>query len=259
MAINTRTSDNYQGQIVKVKPSPNPIVSIDPSPNIIYNQYVGFVFASLAAANAATYSQSGNVITVTSTAHNIATTINNGKNIYLSGATITTGANIDAGFYSNLQVIDANTFTCVSPISQSGSGTLTTLTSATTVPVSFLIPARSIAENGFIDVSHVSICNASAGTKRMSFLYGNFSFKNPAPASTTLMVQETHRLQNLNSLQKQIALPAGSVGNSGPITVAPIYGTVDSSIDQLITIQITLNTASDYITLEHITISTFYG
>ena len=230
------------------------------SPIVIYNQYIGAVIPSLVAANAATYSQTGTLITVTSTAHNIPVTIHNGKTVYIGGATVTTGSAITAGLYSNLQVIDANTFTCVSPISQSASGTLTTQTSAVTIPgFSVTIPGGLMGPNGFFDVQHMSYCNASAGTKRMSFLYFTFSFDNPAPGSTAVAVQDIKRVQNLNSTNKQIAFATGSSGLSGPVTTLPVLGAINSDIDQQITAQLTLNTASDYMTLEHVTISVYYS
>ena len=230
------------------------------SPTVVFNQYFGIVLPSLAAANAATYSQTGNLITVTSTAHDIPATVHNGKRVYIGGATVTTGAAISAGLYDSFQMIDANTFTCVNPVSQSASGTLATQTSTFTIPgVSYTIPGGSLSENGYFDTYHMSWCNASAGTKRMSFLYGTFSYKNPAPGSTAVAIEENHRLWNNNALNKQIAFAAGSPGNSGPVTTVPVTGTQDSTTDKAITVQLTLNTASDYITLERLMITLFYG
>jgi hypothetical protein len=230
------------------------------APTIVFNQYFGIVLPSLAAANAATYSQTGNLITVTSTAHNIPATVHNGKRVYIGGATVTTGAAIAAGLYDDFQMVDANTFTCVSAVSQTASGTLTTQTSTFTIPtVSYTLPGGSLSENGYFDTYHMSWCNASAGTKRMSFLYGTFSYKNPAPGATAVAIEETHRVRNNNSLTKQIAFATGSPGNAGPVTTVPVTGTQDSTVDKNITVQLTLNTASDYITLEHMTVTLFYG
>ena len=226
------------------------------SPITLYNSYVGLILPSLVAASAATYSQTGTTVTVTSTAHNIPATTNNGKSVYVASATNSGGVAIAAGAYANFQYVDANTFTFTNPTSQSSTGTLVTQTSAVVLPgVSISIPGGLLGSNGWVDAYHMSMCNASAGTKRMSFLYSTFSFKNPSPSSTSLAVSEIHRFQNQNTTNKQIAHAPGSVGLSGPGSVTPSFGAIDSTANQNITVSTTLNTASDYITLEHLVIT----
>lgn len=222
----------------------------------LYNTYLGIIFPSLAAANAATYSQSGATVTVNCAGHNIPATVHNGKSVYLTPGAPSTGAQLPTGLYTNFTYVDANTFTCTASASQTGTGPLNTQTSAITVTgFSVTVLGGLLGLNGFVDVYNFSMCNASAGTKRISFLYDTFSFKNPSPTSTTLAVQETHRFQNVNNVAKQIAHAVGSVGQSGPGTVTPVTSTINSNVDKNITAQVTLNTALDFITLEHVSIA----
>lgn len=225
------------------------------TPITLYNAYHGVIIPSCAAANAASYVQASTVLTVTCAGHNIPATVHNGKSIYLTPGTPATGAQLAAGLYTNFQYVDANTFTCVSTVSQSGTGAINTQTSAITVP-GFTVPVKGnlLGLNGYLDVAHLSLCNATAGTKRVSFLYNTYQFKNPSPGSTTVAVQENHRMQNVNSASKQMAIAISSIGFSGNSALPPVLGTVDSTANQNITCQITLSTALDFITLEHVSI-----
>lgn len=229
---------------------------------MLANQYVGCIFPSLAAANAGSYSQTGNTITVTSTAHNIPNAPSpNGKDVYLNLGVAATGSTIPAGVFTNFQYVDANTFTCQSTVSQTGTGTaVVTQTSAITLPqVNLTVPGGLMGLNGFLEVYNFGQCNATAGTKRMAFSYGGFVFKNPSPAVSTLSIGEMHRLQNVNSQSKQMAMGTslGSYVNNS--TLLPIVASINSAVDQLITATVTLNTASDFITLEHFGVTVFPG
>lgn len=231
------------------------------TPVTLYNSYLGIIFPSLQTGNGGSYSQSGTTITVTSTAHLIPATVHNGKKVYFDPGVAATGATITQRLFDNFTYVDANTFTCTASNSQTGTGSgVVTQTSAITVPdFSVTVPANLLGLNGYIDVYNMSLCNASAGTKRISFSLSTLSFKNPSPASTTVAVQENHRIQNQNSLAKQIAIGVGTVGNVGNSTVAPVLGTVNTAVDQSITATVTLNTASEFITLEHVVITAVQG
>ena len=84
----------------------------------IFQRAKGWIVPSLASANAATYSQTGTTITVTSTGHNIPATNYDTKDVYLNMGTAATGATIPPGWFSNFQRTGVNTFTCVSTVSQ---------------------------------------------------------------------------------------------------------------------------------------------
>lgn len=229
-------------------------------PIVLHNTYYGIIFPSLVAANAATYSQSGTTLTCTSTAHNIPSAGTSGKSVYLTPGTPSTGAQLATGLYTNFTYVDANTFTCTSTVSQTGTGPLNTQTSAIVTPgVSVTVPGNLLGLNGFLDATTTHMCNASAGTKRFSFLYDTLVFKNPIVSSSNIAFQDTHRVQNVNSAAKQIAYPPGGVGFTGGSTIALSTGTIDSTVNKLITGTLTLGSASDYITLEHLTIISYPG
>ena len=199
--------------------------------------------------------QASTVLTVTCAGHNIPATVHNGKSIYLTPGTPATGAQLAAGLYTNFQYVDANTFTCVSTVSQTGTGAINTQLSAITLP-NFTVPVKGniLGLNGYLELYHLSQTNATAGTKRAAFSYSTYVFKNTSPASTTVITQENHRMQNVNSTAKQMAFPISGIGNVGNAALPPVLGTIDSTADQNITCQVTLNTALDFIVIEHITI-----
>jgi hypothetical protein len=181
--------------------------------------------------------------------------------VYFDPGAAATGATITQRVFDNFTYVDANTFTCTASNSQTGTGSgVVTQTSAITIPdFSVTVPANLLGLNGYLDAYHMSMCNASAGTKRVSFLLSNFSFKNPSPSASTVAVQEVHRLQNQNSLSKQIIFASGATGLSGTTTSAAVFGTINTAVDQNITVTVTLNTASDFITLEHVVITAVQG
>lgn len=225
-------------------------------PVILHNTYWGIIMHSMAAANAATYSQSGTTLTCTCTGHNIPATVHNGKSIHLTPGTPATGAQLATGLYTNFTYVDANTFTCESTVSQTGTGAINTNTAATTIPgVTIPILGDLLGSNGWLDVYAFQQCNANANAKRLQFKYDSWQFKNQIPASATVVIQETHRVQNVNSASKQVAFAAGSVGSSGPSSTAPIFGTIDSTLTKNITAINTLGSALDFMTLDHLVIT----
>lgn len=86
----------------------------------------------LIGGSGGTYSQVGNLVTVTWTAHGI-TSMFNGASAHL---TISTGSAL-TGFYSDFTYVDANTFTVVSSVSQTTSGNLGANTTETFLPTQY--------------------------------------------------------------------------------------------------------------------------
>lgn len=78
----------------------------------------------------ATYSQSGAAVTITWTSHGLTAALHNGHSIYLAPSS----GSATAGWYTNVQVIDANTIQCTSSASLSTSGNLGGNTSETFAP-----------------------------------------------------------------------------------------------------------------------------
>lgn len=227
------------------------------APIILHNTYYGLVFASMAAANAATYSQSGTTVTVTCTGHNIPASLHNGKSIYLVPGTPVTGSQLATGFYTNFTYVDANTFTCTSTVSQTGTGAINTNTSASPVGITIPIPGGLLGPNGWIDVYTLHQCNASAGTKRMPISYGSFSFKNISPISTTLTLQMINRMQNVNNTAKQVCFSTIVPAYTGASVGNPARGTEDTTVTQNITATCTLSSPLDYVSLDHLTITLY--
>lgn len=234
----------------------NGITLTPTAPITLHNTYYGIIMHSMAAANAATYSQSGTTLTCTCVGHNIPATIHNGKSIHLTPGTPATGAQLATGLYTNFTYVDVNTFTCTSTVSQTGTGALNTNIATTPVPgINVEIFGGLLGINGWLDAYSFQQCNANANSKRLQFKYGSLAFKNMAPVSSTIAIQETHRLQNMESTAKQVAFAVGSVGYSGNSSVAPIFGTIDSSVTQNITASCTLAAALDFMTLDHLVIT----
>lgn len=107
------------------------------------------IFASLVAGS--TYGQSGTTVTVAATAHGLPT-IKNGYRIFWPGS-----AAIAAGWYSNFQYVDVNTFTFTNPTEQTiASGTALTATlpytGMATYVAGFTLPANTVSPSGLISV-----------------------------------------------------------------------------------------------------------
>jgi hypothetical protein len=148
------------------------------------------VVPALAAANAATYSQSGNVLTVNNgVAHNIPATVFNGATVYLAIGTVSTGVAPTAtvaNFFANFQYVSATAFTCLATNSQDGTGAVNTNTSPTILlPLSKTYAAGLIEVGRNISVLGVVSNNNSVGVKTFNTLINGFVVHN-AQASTAV-------------------------------------------------------------------------
>jgi hypothetical protein len=171
----------------------------------------GWLLPSLSAADAATYSQSGTLITVTSVGHNIPATNYDTKDVYLNIGTAATGATIPPGWFSSFQRTGADTFTCVSTVSQTGTGAVNTNISVTPVnELSSTIIGGVLRSNGVTDFSFTSSNNNSAGVKSVLFWFGidQLSFDN----TTTIVLPSSHNLiSNRNNEAKQVFSFGGNI------------------------------------------------
>lgn len=172
-------------------------------PFVLHENTAGFLVPSLAAANASTYSQSGNVITVTNggaspVAHNIPDVTNNGYSVYLAMGVAATGATIPAGWFTNFTYIDANTFSCVSATSQTGTGAVNTNLASTNVTSAIsAINGGLLGKQGSLDMYAMVRGSSSAGTK-FRLMFGGVSVM--AVVTATLAVSKaTESIWNLNS------------------------------------------------------------
>jgi hypothetical protein len=163
----------------------------------------GWIVPALAPSDTATYSQTGNIITVTSAGHNIPATTYDSKDVYLEMGTAATGATIPPGWFSNFQRVTLNEFTCVSAVSQTGTGTVKTNLAVTPIPETIsTIPGGVLGLNGALLYSFLSSNNNSAGTKYVSF---NFGAESVAHGTAFDIVKEVHEatISNRNNEASQ--------------------------------------------------------
>ncbi len=210
---------------------------------------LGWIVPSLITGNAATYSQTLTTITVTSTAHNIPATVHNGKNVYLAMGTAATGATIPAGWFTNFTYVDANTFTCTSTVSQTGTGAVNTNIAQTTVTdLSISVPGGMIGANGSLRMYGIFSYNNNANSKTLRSIYGGTIWSS-MQVSATVSAFFDKVFYNRGVENKQVSPTAGAYGvgsNSGAVN----YTAIDSSAAQTMTHTLQCAVASDYIALE---------
>ncbi|MDD4242879.1 MAG: hypothetical protein PHG08_01070 [Bacilli bacterium] len=217
-------------------------------PIILALSQKGWLVPALASANAATYSQSETTITVSSTAHNIPATIQDGKDIYL---VIGSGAAV-SGWFTNFTYIDANTFSCTSSVSQTTSGVVNTNISQVTVSeLTKTIKANLLGLNGKIRVNVTASMNNSAGAKSVRVYFGGNGFIT-IQGTTHLSVSALGRtLANKNSLSKQVSQTIAAYGG-GSSAAAVVNMSVNTAADADITLTLQAAVANDYVALESV-------
>jgi hypothetical protein len=207
-------------------------------PFLLHENTLGYLVPSLAAANASTYSQSGNIITVTNggvspVAHNIPDVINNGSSVYLAMGVAATGATIPAGWFTNFTYIDANTFSCVSATSQVGTGTVNTNLAITTLtPNAMTINGGLLGKQGSFEITVAYRNNNSGGSKTLRCSHGGTTILVVAPTNVTVG-RSTEVVWNLNSESVQGATST----------------TINTAVDSSLTQSIAIAAANDYMSL----------
>jgi len=163
----------------------------------------GWIVPSMAPADSATYSQTGTLITVTSAGHNIPALNYDSKDVYIDFGAPATGVQLASGWYSNFQRITINTFSCVSAISQSGTGVVKTNNVATVIPeMMSVIPGGILGLNGCIFYSALSSHNNSAGTKNVIFNFNGETVTYGNAFDEVRIIQEDI-ISNRNNLASQ--------------------------------------------------------
>lgn len=193
-----------------------------------------YLVPSLAATNAATYSQVGTTITVNNgTAHNLVNTLD-GAYVYLR---IGSGDALP-GWYSNFTYVGDNTFTCTSTVSQTTSGTVNTNTALTLVtPEQVTLPGGYLGLMGKLKVSLLHINNNSASTKASRLVVAG-SYVHFVQSTTALFgFLATGIVTCRNSLTKQY----NSLGIAYNLNLA---------VDFEVLPALQLSAANDYILLE---------
>jgi len=218
------------------------------SPVILAIEDAGIVFPSLATSNAATYSQTGTTITVTSTGHSIPATVHDGKDVYLisnTGALVT-------GRYTSFTRVDANTFTCVSGISQAITGTLTTNTGLVSFPL-ITLPADLLGIRGSIETPcSVSMPNSSV-VKTITAKLGGSTYSTNTYAAGIVSVVLYSGFKNVTA-GKQIAISAVSTLGYGQSASALLVMAEDTTVGKIVSTNLQLSAADSYLVLENISV-----
>lgn len=203
------------------------------SPTVLAKNTKVYLVPSLAPANAATYAQVGTTITVTSAAHNIPNTSYNGHSVYLD---IGSGLAVD-GFFDNFTYVDANTFTCVSSVSQTTSGIVNTnLALVTITPENTTILGGLLGNYGRLRFFGLFTNNNSGGTKSLRFSLGG-QLVNFSSATGNTVTSNTSYYANRGSEL------VGAASYSGIVTI-------NTSIDFVSSVALQLSAANDYVSLE---------
>jgi len=207
----------------------------------IFQRAKGWLIPSLAAANAATYSQTGTVITITSAGHNIPATNYNSKSVYLSMGAAATGATIPSGWFTNFQRTGVDTFTCVSTVSQTGTGAVNTnLAEILISDIQGIVKGQALGLNGKLLFSYLSSNNNSAGTKTARFKINStvLEYINTT-ATISDLATDPVTISNRNVFNSQV------LGYNGVSTVLAI----DTSVDFTVGFHGQLSAANDYIAI----------
>lgn len=209
----------------------------------------GWLVPALAAANAATYSQTGTTVTVTSTGHNM-TDSQNGKKVYLN---IGSGLAAD-GWYSNFTYVDANTFICTSSVSQTTSGTVNTNTDEIIITdLAHTILGGFLSANGRLKIQIDGTNNNSAGAKTTKVsIGGNANAFATAPSINISNGMELRvknkNITNAQSVNSSINTPYGGNG------AANRQLTINTASDFAVAVTLTCAAASDWVAIESLLI-----
>jgi hypothetical protein len=215
---------------------------------IIYQQAAkGWLVPSLAAANAATYSQTGTTITVTSVGHNIPATAHDGKDVYLAIAS----GDAAAGWYSNFTRTGVDTFTRESSVSQSASGIVNTNTAETIVtPVTKTVLGGLMGANGSLMGSAHVAQPTSANFKRVRWKFDGSTVLEAASSTTSFDNNLAKSIRNRNSESKQVFRNAATGDFLGNVAVGTGYSTVNTASDVQSSVTLQVPVANEFIALE---------
>lgn len=220
---------------------------IHESPIILQQASKGWLVPSLAAANAATYSQAGTTITVTSVGHNIPATVHDGKDVYLA---IASGDAV-AGWYSNFTRTGGDTFTCESSVSQTTSGGVNTNTAETTVSdLTKNILGGLPGANGSVVVSSNFTTMNSANAKTLRWKFDGVTVLTNSALGSAVDMSVTKSIRNRNSVSAQISRATTIPDLLGSASSPAVYSAVNTDADVSQTITLQLAVASEFICLE---------
>ena len=202
--------------------------------------FVRCLLASLAASSTA--ARSSNVVTVTATAHGVPNTYN-GFRFYYPGS-----ASLAAGWVDNITVVDANNITFPSigtNFSSESVNSAAAYTTATNIPSSILIPAGMVADSTHMRmIANTASLNTAATKTVRPYSLTAAGFIATAQTGTTFPCQSREwDLAMINSTQI-----SGQNTNPGSSSLASVI-TFNPLVDNMITIQLTVSAALDFVAL----------
>lgn len=209
-----------------------------------------------AAGATGTYSQTGFTVTTAALTHGLSSA-HNGYSIYLNCTTGTGGA----GLFTNFQYISATAFTCTSTTNQTTSGNCALAATATNISMeSIIIPGGSIGNHGSIRALAFWSVSNTGNTKTLGInlggtvgatgvLTGHTAFKSIS-VTTVLTVQTVAVIMNRSDQAKQCGYASSAPAFAGSSTLSVVTGTINTSINQILTMTGNAATAGDIITLE---------
>jgi len=212
----------------------------------------GYIVPSLAAANAATYSQSGTTLTITSASHSM-TSVLDGSDVYLAIGAVSVGvapvAPIHGNWFTDFTYVDANTFTCIASNSQVGSGVVNT----------------NLAETAVLELTHTLLGGmfgtilkslealvelsgtAVAGNKTMQLKFDGSTYHGPVFTSSALSYRSFGALRFISgSMQRYVNSVYSGLGGSAGV---PLRLTKDTSTSKNHTVSLQVDTANQYISI----------
>ena len=199
-----------------------------PVPKLVYNW------------NSTTYSQTGTTVTVTKTGHGLTNKLNGGQVYLVAGTGL-----LQSGWYTNFTYVDANSFTCVSTVSQSTSGNIGA-NSAQTTAAQHLIPAGALGANGSARIFFNTTMSALTNGALDVYIANTNIYTNAITGSSTFTTFLAGFInQNNEAIQNKTSSSYG--GGLGQTTDTMTVGTVDTSVSQILTLKITLPTAGNWI------------
>ncbi len=141
------------------------------------------------------------------------------------------------------------------PIVATGPGAFTQVTASNVVVQSFTVPANTLGPNGHILVEHLMSISTSGSNKTADVRLGG-SVLDGSTATTQNSARYLHTLYNSGDTGKQAGGNFLGVGaNASTIT----RRTVDTTVDQLLTLNFTMSASTDYMISEGRTISVYPG
>ena len=199
------------------------------------------IVASLVASTTA--ARASNVVTITATAHGVPNTYNGFRFYYPGSPTLA------AGWVDNITVVDVNTITFPSIGANFSSESVNAgaaYVTATNINSNFVIPAGMVTDSsqGKIILSTASLNTAATKTIRPFLGVTGFG---PAQVGTTFQCSSKEwdfGMINATQMASQINAP----GNGGSSSLNPVF-TFNPLVDNLVTIQLTISAAQDFLAL----------